>query len=350
MSSKRAATFLIGACASLALAATAFAVPRLESRIDVASAFVTQSDDVWVRVVIENKGAESARILRWHLPLAPIGEDLFAVDYDGAAATYLGRHYKRPAPRPEDWVTLAPGKAIEGRVEISALYDLSRGGEYTLAFVLPADAVAGGAGRGAVASNPVSLWMDGDAKRAEVEAPAPTRSLTPVYRNCSNSQQTALATALPNAQTYAQNAHSYLVNYPSGSRASSVRYNTWFGTYSSGNWSTATNHFLNIGNAMATQQFTFDCGCTDNYYAYVYPNQPYIVYLCNVFWNAPATGTDSKAGTLVHETSHFTVVAGTNDNAYGQTACKSLAQRSPKKALDNADSHEYFAENSPSLP
>ncbi len=91
-----------------------------------------------------------------------------------------------------------------------------------------------------------------------------------------------------------------------------------------------------------------DCACTENYYAYVYPTQPYKIYVCNAFWSAPNTGTDSRAGTLVHEMSHFNVVAGTDDWAYGQTACRSLATRSPKKAIDNADSHEYFAENTPS--
>jgi hypothetical protein len=30
-----------------------------------------------------------------------------------------------------------------------------------------------------------------------------------------------------------------------------------------------------------------------------------------------------------------------------QTACKKLAQKNPRKAVDNADSHEYFAENNP---
>jgi peptidyl-Lys metalloendopeptidase len=72
--------------------------------------------------------------------------------------------------------------------------------------------------------------------------------------------------------------------------------------------------------------------------------------VCNAFWNAPMTGTDSKGGTLVHEMSHFTVVADTDDHAYGQSACKNLAISSPTRALDNADSHEYFAENTPSLP
>jgi peptidyl-Lys metalloendopeptidase len=45
--------------------------------------------------------------------------------------------------------------------------------------------------------------------------------------------------------------------------------------------------------------------------------------------------------------SHFTVVAGTSDYAYGQTAAKRLATSNPKKAINNADSHEYFAENTP---
>jgi peptidyl-Lys metalloendopeptidase len=95
---------------------------------------------------------------------------------------------------------------------------------------------------------------------------------------------------------------------------------------------------------MSTQTFTFHCDCTDSSYAYVFANQPYHVHLCNAFWSAPATGTDSKAGTLIHETSHFSVVAGTQDYAYGQSACKSLAISNPTKATNNADSHEYFAE------
>jgi len=80
------------------------------------------------------------------------------------------------------------------------------------------------------------------------------------------------------------------------------------------------------------------------------------------------TGTDSKAsapcspklakssliyyiqgGTLVHESSHFTKNGATDDHVYGQSACKSLAQSNPAMAVDNADSHEYFAENNPAL-
>jgi peptidyl-Lys metalloendopeptidase len=47
--------------------------------------------------------------------------------------------------------------------------------------------------------------------------------------------------------------------------------------------------------------------------------------------------------------SHFTVVAGTDDLAYGQEAAGQLAASDPGKAINNADSHEYFGENTPVL-
>jgi peptidyl-Lys metalloendopeptidase len=42
-------------------------------------------------------------------------------------------------------------------------------------------------------------------------------------------------------------------------------------------------------------------------------------------------GTDSKSGTLVHEMSHFDVVAGTDDWAYGQTRQQELSRTNPRK-------------------
>jgi peptidyl-Lys metalloendopeptidase len=79
----------------------------------------------------------------------------------------------------------------------------------------------------------------------------------------------------------------------------------------------------------------------------VYANQPYKIYVCRAFWSAPLAGTDSKGGTLIHEMSHFTAVAGTGDLVYGQTAAANLAVTNPAGAITNADNHEYFAENTP---
>ncbi len=56
-------------------------------------------------------------------------------------------------------------------------------------------------------------------------------------------------------------------------------------------------------------------------------------------------GRDSKAGTLIHEISHFNVVAGTGDIVYGASGAHNLAVTSPNQAIRNADNHEYFAED-----
>ncbi|CAE6447225.1 unnamed protein product, partial [Rhizoctonia solani] len=91
---------------------------------------------------------------------------------------------------------------------------------------------------------------------------------------------------------------------------------------------------------------TYDCSCNmPHVFAYVYANQPGQIHLCSAFWNVPMTGTDSKAGTLIHEQTHFSVNGGTRDYAYGQRNCRSLAASHPDRAVQNADNHEYFAEN-----
>ena len=47
--------------------------------------------------------------------------------------------------------------------------------------------------------------------------------------------------------------------------------------------------------------------------------------------------------------SHFLATAGTYDYAYYQADCKKLAINNPGFAANNADSHEFIAENTPSL-
>ena len=94
---------------------------------------------------------------------------------------------------------------------------------------------------------------------------------------------------------------------------------------------------------MQTTTFTYDLtgsGCGGSVYAYTYKGTT-TVWMCDAFWSAPATGTDSKAGTVLHELTH--AVAYTDDIAYGQANCRELAVNNPDKAVQNADNHEYYA-------
>ena len=359
MSSRsRVRFFLAGLAALLVCAPAAFAgTGGLRSEIQADKALLGMTDDVFVRFTLHNESSEDLYVLSWQTPLRGIREDIFDIRRDGKPVPYIGRLYKWATPQAGDFVRIPAGGSVAARVELSAAYDISRTGEYSIQYRVPVREALRAIGvevaaaqLGHIESNVLSLGIERDerliAERSAAEAPEPGigKALTPGFVSCSSTRQSSLVTALSNAQSISLLARNYLNNLPVASRSTDAAYRTWFGEYTSSRYSTVLSHYNAIYSAFNTKSFTFHCDCTDSAYAYVYSNQPYNVHLCNAFWNAPNLGIDSKAGTLVHETSHFNVVAGTSDYAYGTSACQRLASTNPKKAVNNADSHEYFAE------
>ena len=77
--------------------------------------------------------------------------------------------------------------------------------------------------------------------------------------------QSQLNAAATSAQTYANNAYSYLQGISSGT----PRYTTWFGAYDSSRKSTVQSHFQ-LMSSHQYSSFTYDCSCTESdTYAYV---------------------------------------------------------------------------------
>jgi peptidyl-Lys metalloendopeptidase len=333
----------------LNLTVSAFAARGSQTQVSISfekDIFLYQ-DSVPVRVLITNTGKQPITILRWYTPLDGLKDDLFTVTIDGSAVEYIGPHYKRPTPSAADYVTLGGGETVQSTIDLAGYYDLSKTGYYQVsynaeAFDLFSRTPKFSADEDQLRSTGVAAWIEGRDTKLPVPDAVDNVAGSTGFTGCTSTRQSALLTARDNAYNYSTNSYSYLQAGTAG-----ARYTTWFGSYNSSRYNTVRNNFNAIQNAMNNASVNFNCTCTDSAYAYVYPTQPYNIYLCNAFWNAPAQGTDSKAGTLVHEMSHFNVVAGTNDYAYGQTAAKNLAIRQPKKAVDNADSHEYFAENTP---
>jgi peptidyl-Lys metalloendopeptidase len=353
---------LIAAVATfLAFASMASAGVRgLTTTLEAQKSFLGAADDAAFKVTYRNDSAEDLYLVRWQTALQGVEANLFDVRVDGQPVPYTGRLYKRGTPQAEDYIRIPAGGSVSANVELSSVYDMSRTGEYSIRYhVALQDGLRGntakslsGLGAGSLDSNVVFLAVERNERASRAvqnlidaaDAARPDKALTPSYVSCSSSRQSLLVTALNNAQGLAQRSRDYLNGIATANRSTDPNYKTWFGTYTSSRWSGVTSDYSNIYSAMSTKAFVFYCDCTDSSYAFVYANQPYKVHLCGAFWNAPATGTDSKAGTLIHETSHFTVVAGTQDYQYGQTACRSLAISSPTQAVHNADSHEYFAE------
>ena len=82
-------------------------------------------------------------------------------------------------------------------------------------------------------------------------------------------------------------------------------------------------------------------------YAFVSPDDLFVIHLGSLFFEADIEGIDSRSGTLVHELTHFQIVGATNENSeetYGWENAKSLALSDPEAARENAENYQYFAE------
>jgi peptidyl-Lys metalloendopeptidase len=314
------------------------------------------ADEIAITFAAHNGGQESVYILKWQTPFDGIEADLFEVSCDGEPVAYTGKLIKRAEPEPADFLEIKAGETRTAVFDPSAVYDMSRTCQYTvryrngLASLLNWDDDEGAPEDGRVrrrrkiavadvVSNEVSLFVEGRETSPEPFALETFGGST----GCSNTQVSTVQTAHSNAQTMSTKAKSWLAANPD----SYALYIRWFGSYASTRYNTVKSHYNAIVDAFANKSVTYDCStCTiANAYAYVYASQPYKIYLCGYFWKAPATGRDSKAGTLVHEMSHFRVTAGTSDYVYGESGALNLARTNPKKAIANADNHEYFAED-----
>ncbi|KAG8902137.1 hypothetical protein FRB99_004824 [Tulasnella sp. 403] len=347
---------MLGSTARLAVLASALANVLVCAFPDISvvvkgPSSVTDVQSFSVSTVITNHGDEAVTLL--NSPdsiLAPKWKtnSFGVVSQDrGLAARFVGVKVK--------WnhnVALAKGDVtvIPARESITISQDL--GGVYDFSSI--------GEGPYEISANAKFLALDGSgdvhplrAVKTKSHVTRISGKLTPVtrraletgditYNNCTSSQESLIATAAKSSQDYIDAVNSYLSTLKKGT----PRWTTWFGNFTSSSKSTIVSHFSKMSGD--PENTMYDCGCTDpDVYAYVYPDQPGQIYLCGYFWKAPNTGTDSKAGTIIHESSHFTNNGGTEDYVYGQDGCKELAESDPDEAIMNADSHEYFAENDP---
>ncbi|PFH50593.1 hypothetical protein AMATHDRAFT_75492 [Amanita thiersii Skay4041] len=336
--------------ALLFVAASALAVsaaPSLSLKVD-GPASVDTVADLKVTATITNTGDETVKVLNDpYSALSKLPTNTFKItDTSGAKPSFTGikaKYVPNSDAALSSFTTLAPGQSVSVEHDLSQAYNFTTpgAGAYSVEarnlFYVIDEAT----------NEAVPTYATAEAHSAKLSGvlavARPSVSKRAVFNGCSSTQQSGLNSAASAAQSYASSALSYLNAHLSAT----TRYVTWFGTYTSTRHSTVQSHFSHIS-SNSFSSFTYDCTCTDSgTYAYVFPDDFGHIYLCGAFWSAPNTGTDSRGGTLIHESSHFTANGGTDDYVYGQSGAKSLAISNPDEAVFNADSHEYFAENNP---
>lgn len=138
-------------------------------------------------------------------------------------------------------------------------------------------------------------------------------------------------------------------------------YERWFGNYNAKSAEHVRRNLKAIVKTLRTQSVTAHCRnlgedlCDGETYAFVDKDRPYKINLCPNFFEMETmkqltleTATDgngTRAGTLVHEISHFAVVADTRDICYSRRDCSDMALFEPQESLINADSYQYFVED-----
>jgi hypothetical protein len=130
-------------------------------------------------------------------------------------------------------------------------------------------------------------------------------------------------------------------------RAARLRFRLWFGT----DHPAARRYLFRTVSRIAVlssryrrENFAAANPSREGVVAYVHPDDPSHIFFDRAFLTRPVRVLDSRAGTLVHEMSHFDAVAGTKDHVYGTDKALRLARQDPVKALTNADNIEFYCE------
>lgn len=173
------------------------------------------------------------------------------------------------------------------------------------------------------------------------------------FEGCNATQTLAADTAVRQAKALTLSAASAVGDTP--------QYARWFGTYTPRNAEQVRANLKAVIGAIRDGSVTVRCemgranGCNNREYAWVYPQQAYLLRLCPAFFDlppltalepgTPRSDNGTREGTIVHELSHFTRIAGTEDHCYSRSACSRMAQRAPLMMIENADSYQYFTED-----
>ena len=302
-----------------------------------------------VLVTLKNNSQQSIKILKWNTPLEEkINSDIFKIYKNNKEIPYIGRHIKRVQPTQKDFLVFEAGEEYQSWIDLPLYYKMRSEGNYTISYSSPFTILTESK------KHKLSKEKFSQENRLTISFVSSlqkeiSRKINADFEGCSENRIDILNNSQTEAIKIAKKASDAMNSASQDTTA--PRYTTWFGEASSSRQALVTSHFDKIYNALDTKKLKFDCStCNeDGVFGYVYTNQPYQVYLCGAFWSANINGTDSQAGTLIHELSHFIIIAGTDDHVYGQDDAKSLAQTKPDSAVDNADNHEYFAEDTPHL-
>ena len=181
----------------------------------------------------------------------------------------------------------------------------------------------------------------------------PTGLAAEMALDCTKTEQGQFIAARDRAAGLALTATSAIGAHPA--------YTRWFGTYNAKSAEQVRRNLKAVVKVLRDGSVTAQCRnvgeglCDGDTYAFVDKDDLYVVNLCPNFFDMATmkqltaatvrNGNGTRAGTLIHEISHFADVADTVDICYSRLDCADLARSAPEDTVRNADSYQYFVED-----
>ncbi|KAI1132829.1 neutral protease 2-like protein [Nemania abortiva] len=334
----------LGNVAFLATLVSAASMGKRASPLDVQ---IEQVGNSGLKAVITNTGAEDLKVLKTGtiLDSAPVEKvQVFQgnskLDFQGIRLRISNAGFDEEA-----FQTIAAGQAIEVSFDVAELHDLAASGAYDFVAsgVLSYAAADSTEIAGAVpySSNTLTAEVNG-AEAAQVRS-AFLNKRTAVQSDCTGTKLTSTRNAVTACRSFAAAASSAALS-------NTAKVNEYFKSTSVG--SRVASVFAKVitecgsttGGSSRTYCSDVYGACSSNVLAYTLPSASYIVN-CPLYFSAlPATTNtchaQDQATTTLHEVTHLTQVAGTDDLGYGYAAATRLTSA---QALNNADSYALFA-------
>ncbi|KAI0411750.1 neutral protease [Xylaria grammica] len=241
--------------------------------------------------------------------------------------------------------TIKAGKTVSATFDAAELHDLSAGGAYDIVSKGALQYAAAGsnkiAGSVPYSSNVLTAKVDGTKASAAFKSFRAKRET--VQDDCSGDELDATVNAINGAASLAQAA-------AEAAGSDDDKLNEYFHS------TDVRDQVVDVFNKVADETASTSSGaayyctdvyssCSDGVLAYTLPSEDYIVNCPLFFSDLPAASSECHAqdqqSTALHETTHLSEIAGTDDNGYGYDAATAL---STEDALNNADSYALFAQ------
>ncbi|KAI1118419.1 neutral protease 2-like protein [Nemania sp. NC0429] len=334
----------LGNVALLASLASAASMGKRTAPLNVQ---LEQVGNSGVKATITNTGAEDLKVLKVGtlLDSAPVEKvQVFhgsnRLDFQGIRLRIANTGFDETA-----FQNIPAGQAVEVNFDAAELHDLATSGAYDfVASGVLSYAAAGSteiAGAVPYTSNTLTAQVDG-AEAAQARTTYVNKR-TAVQSDCTGSKLTASRNAVTACRSFAAAASSAALS-------NTAKVNEYFKSTSAG--SRVASVFAKVisecgstsGGASRTYCSDIFSACASNVLAYTSPSTSQIVN-CPLYFSALPATTNSchaqdQATTTLHETTHLSQVAGTDDLGYGYSAATRL---SSSQALNNADSYALFA-------